>query len=153
MAAKWEFTSYAALRDHLEQELATASRRTSRTRDLSVLLKEIIPTAQRLGAPLDWVNSAGISKLRVIIPRAEEALQEGNHGAFLELLELASCLSWRELRRRLGIPKRETVSVSIKAEPRQEGYLMVSLGISRALWETLRQLTRDHVVWEVEEMQ
>jgi len=150
----WCFPSYAALKAHLEQELASTSKHTSRTRDLDLLLGKIIPAAQRWNIPLDWINKAGLSKLRVIIPKAGKALQEGNGSAFSELLELASRLSWRELRRQLDTLRRARISVRIKTDPRQEGsqYMMVSFRISRALWETLQQLTRDHVIWDTKEV-
>ena len=152
MLLNWNFRSYDDFLDYLEEQLSSHPTGTSRSRDLAYMRDKLLPAMQRWKIPLALVNSTGLSKLRQILPEARKALRVGDESRLRHVLELASRLSWRDLRRELGTVRRVHVTAQVWESSLVKGIRQthVAFTVTPRVWSMLLRLTRDHIDWTQE---
>lgn len=145
----WNFKSYDECRQHLKEQFESQPPLTSRSRDLAFLTDKLLSTAEQWGIPLPRVMATGLSKARLLVPQARQALQEGDRERLGQLFERGAELSWRQLRRELGTLQRVRVRVQVHGSSSESGakQTQVAFVADPRVWAMLQRLTRDHIEW------
>jgi len=115
--------------------------------DYQALAQIVLPFAEKSGVPFDSVKSTHVSRLRALVPRARDLQSRDDSEAMAQLMDMASRLSTRKLRRWIGRQRVDHVTYTILEGDSSSDHITLVAHLTRSQFERLQRLLGESFRW------